>query len=159
MWMYSPETYLFGLWQATACRNEHSLLMLELDLQPRSFCRLWQATVCRDELTTERRFPNECCSVDYNETETVTYVPTDRHVFTAWSGCILQRLTCVDCDKQQPAKSSWQLNPAMCCNVMYSPVTDFCGLCQGSACREELTAEPYWTLMSPVNDWMWNTAK
>ena len=41
---------------------------------------------------------------------------------------------------------SWQLHQAMCWNVMYSPVTDFCGLRQGTACRDELTAEPHWTL-------------
>jgi len=33
--MYSPEAHLCGLWQATVCRNEHTLLMRELDLQPR----------------------------------------------------------------------------------------------------------------------------
>jgi len=35
-------------------------------------------------------------------------------VFTAWSDGTVQRLNCVDCDKQQPAKMSRQLHQAMC---------------------------------------------
>ena len=77
-------------------------------------CELYQATVCRDELTSETWFTNECCNVDYNEIETVTYVLTDWHAFIAWSGRTVQRLTCVDCDKQQPAEMSWQFHQAMC---------------------------------------------
>lgn len=47
---------------------------------------------------------------------------------------------------------SWSKLHAM--NVMYSPVADMCGLCHKTACRDELTPEPNWTLMSPINDWV-----
>ena len=33
--MCSPKAHLCGVWQATVCRNEPTLLILELDLQPR----------------------------------------------------------------------------------------------------------------------------
>ena len=45
--MYSPEAHLCGLCQATLCRNEHTLLMLELDEQPR---KLFLRTVSRNRL-------------------------------------------------------------------------------------------------------------
>ena len=132
---------------------------LNLMYSPGHFCRLCQATVCRDELTSERWFPNECCSVEYNETETVTYVLTDWHVFTAWSQCTVQRLLVWTVTSNSLHKWTDSFTKLCALDIMYNPVQDFCGLCQGTACRDELTAEPHWTLIFPINDWMLNTAK
>ena len=67
--MYSPEAHLCGLWQATVCRNEHTLLMLELDPQPR---QLFLRSMSSNSLgwahscsVLNADVPNECCSADY----------------------------------------------------------------------------------------------
>ena len=83
--LYSPETKLCGLWQATVCKDELASLMLDSFYSPGShFCELCRATICRDELTAE---PHSTlmylmCSADYGSTETTTNSLSVWHVLT-----------------------------------------------------------------------------
>ena len=58
----------------------------------------------------------------------------------------LQLSSTVKADGLQKWTDSWTKLCAM--NVSYRPVTDFCGLCHGTACRDELTAESHWTRLT-----------
>lgn len=54
-----------------------------------------------------------------------------------WLVCgTAQRLTCAECDKEQSVEMSWNSWFWM---LIDSPGSHFCGLCQATVCRDELT--------------------
>ena len=144
--------FLCGHWQATVWNKLTSapFQTLGLDVQPRNW---FLRTVSSDSLqrcaynwtTLNADVANDCCSVDYGKPVTVTNILSAWHVLTTWTDVrsrdlLVRTLTS---NNEKPADIWTILNAGTWCTP---------GLCQGTVCRDELTAEPHQTLMSPLHD-------
>ncbi len=165
-WMYSPETCLCGLWQATACRNELTAepsYVLEPNLLPSN----WLLRTFKEQLAemssqtkhTERWCPQYMmeCWIS-GKIEAVTDILWAWYVITASKWCTPQNETYLFGRPQatmnwkeldvQPRKSflrtvsSDSLQTGAHVLTAWSSKSLFCRSCSATVCRYELTAEP-----------------